>query len=105
MTREKEQQIVVTARVALVVTLLQIPSGVWLVMVLHPSQQALLLGENLWSGAAFVTALVAVFALLHRLAAIAGGEVRRAAILKAAGLLLVVIGFMALTLVSIRAEI
>jgi hypothetical protein len=104
MTREKEQQIVVTARVALAVTLLQIPGGVWLLMVLHPSQQALLLGGNLWSGATFVTALVAVFALLHQLAAIAGGEVRRAAILKAAGLMLVVIGLMTLTLVSIRAE-
>ena len=105
MTQEKERRIVVTARMTLAVTLLQIPGGVWLVMVLHPSQQALLLGGDLWSGAAFVAALVAVFGLLHQLAAIAGGEVRRAAVLKAAVLLLLVIGLMTFTLVGIRAEI
>ncbi len=105
MTREKEERIVLTARMALAVTLFQIPAGVWMVMVLHPSQQGLLLGGNLWSGAAFITALVAVFGLLHQLAAIAGGEVRRAAILKAAGLMLAVIGLMTVTLVGIRVEL
>lgn len=105
MTQEKENRIVLMARMALAVTLFQIPGGVWWVMVLHPSQQGLLLGGNPWCGAAFVTALVAVFGLLHQLAAIAGGEVQRPVILKAAGLMLLVVGLMTSTLVSIRVEL
>jgi hypothetical protein len=62
------------ALLALVATLLQLPSGFWLAIEMpEPSRQPLLGGDPLATGL-FVTALVLTLALTHRLVAIALGD-------------------------------
>jgi hypothetical protein len=90
--------------IALVSTLLQIPVGLWLMMVLPPLRQNQLLGGNL-AGTSLLAAgvLIAVF-LLHVLAGMTLGDTRRATILRAAVLILSVIVVMTAVLRWSRPE-
>lgn len=65
-------------RIALVTTLLQLPVGVWLIVQLPANAQRRMMGEDPWSAALLIAALLTSFWLLHQLAAAAFGEVSRA---------------------------
>ncbi len=82
------------ARLALAVTLLQIPVGMWILTVAPPLRQRQLMGGD-WLGTSLLVAsvLLALW-LMHQLAAIALGATRRQAVLRAAALLLAVIVLM-----------
>jgi hypothetical protein len=62
------------ARAALGVSLLQLPVGLWVMFTLAPRSQAALMGSDLPGTLLFVAAIVAVFGLLHHLAAAAYGD-------------------------------
>jgi hypothetical protein len=76
------------ARIALMVSLVQLPVGVWVVCELPLVVQSQLLGEDILSTALFGVSLVAALGLMHHLAMIALGDGRRGATLRAAGLMM-----------------
>ncbi len=84
-----------SAAMALVASLLQIPSGLYLASQLSESARQELLGGDALSTALFAISLIAALGLMHTLAAITLGDrdtrsVRRAAVLAAAVVLLMV---------------
>ncbi len=75
------------ARISLFVSLAQLPVGVWVVCALPPVVQSQLLGEDMRSTVLFGASIVAALGLLHHLAMVALGDLRRGATLRAAGLM------------------
>lgn len=83
-------------RIALTATLAQIPVGFWLLLSVPSHAQRQLLGGDPIVSAFFVASMVAVFSLLHHLAAVSFGDTSRPALRRAViTLLLVVIGMTA----------
>ena len=101
-TAEKERLVVVLARVTLLVTLLQIPVGLWFLTVLPAGQQTLLFGENWYCAIWFVVGLLGTLGLIHRLLTVAWGEVSRTHVIRTAWWLLLVTVSMSMTLVGVR---
>jgi len=83
--------IVWAARAALVAALLQLLSGIWLLLTLPVDAQSAILGENRWAVALMLLSLSAAFALMHQLAAVALGEATRRTVVRSALLLAVTV--------------
>ena len=84
------------ARVSLIATLLQLPTGLWLLMTLPPVDVARLMGGDPWASALFAASILGVVYLIQNLAAIALGDVarehtRRATVTMGAVILLMVL--------------
>lgn len=86
------------ARIALVPTLFQIPSGIWLLSTLSPLVQTRLLGGDLGATTAFGASVLLALWLLHQLAAIGMGETARPQLARAIGLLAFVVVLMTFVL-------
>ena len=80
------------ARIALASTVLQIPVGTWLLLVVPRIPQQRLMGGDLVGSALFILSMAGVLALLHWLAAVAFGNITRQSMARAIhGTLLVVV--------------
>ncbi len=79
------------ARVALAATLAQIGSGIWLTAAVPTSARDRMMGDDLLVTVLFALALVAAFALMHRLAALAMDEINGRSVRIAAAWLYAVI--------------
>jgi hypothetical protein len=88
------------ARLAVVPTLLQLPSGIWLLSELPPLRQSRLLGGDGLATAAFATSVLLALWLLNQLAAIGFGETDRPRLGRAAATLVAVLTLMAYVLRS-----
>ncbi len=86
------------ARLALVPTLLQIPVGLWTLMALSETPREALLGSDWLGSALFVGSILASFALLHALAALALGDVTAKGVHRSVGLMLLIVIAMSGTL-------
>jgi len=86
------------ARLALIPTLLQIPSGIWLLTTLSPFVQSRLLGGDLSTTSAFGASVLLALWLMHCLAAIGFGETARPQLARALALLLAVVTLMTFVL-------
>ena len=62
------------ARISLLATLAQIGSDLWLLVVVPPHKQSLLLGGNLWETGLLLLSMLAAFQLLQLLATLALGD-------------------------------
>lgn len=85
-------------RIALIPTMLQIPTGVWLLSTLSPVSQARLLGGHWLVTIVFGISVVLAMVLMHQLAAIGMGETGRGRLVRAIGLLALVVLLMAAVL-------
>ena len=85
-------------RLALVPTLLQLLAGTFVLLTLPASLQDRLLGQDLPATILFAASLVAALALMHRLAAVAMGDVQRREIIGSIVLLVAVVLLMVGTL-------
>ncbi len=86
------------ARLAVVPTLLQIPSGLWLLSTLSPLQQSSLFGGDAAATSAFVASVLISLWLLHQLAAIGMGDTSRRPLAQALLTLVSVIALMTFVL-------
>jgi hypothetical protein len=91
-----------SARIALAATLMQLPVGVGLLLVLPGAVQNPLLGDDWVSTLLFGVSLVMALGLMHHLAMIALSDVRRGAVVRAAGLMAITILLMSATLQRAR---
>ncbi|MFO0820442.1 MAG: hypothetical protein U1A77_21025 [Pirellulales bacterium] len=82
------------ARLALIPTLLQIPSGIWLLSTVSPLAQSRLLGGDLTATLAFGGSVLMALGFMHRLAAIGMGETSRPQLAQAIGLLVAIVTLM-----------
>ncbi len=72
---ENPQPVFVTgARIALLATVAQLGSGLWLLVVIPPQKQSLLLGGNLLATGLLLLSMLAAFQLLQLLATLALGD-------------------------------
>ena len=90
------------ARIALVATLLQLPVGIGVLLSLPTALENPLLGDDWISTVLFGLSVVLALGLLHHLAMIALGEVRRGAILRTAAIMAATILLMTATLQRAR---
>ena len=90
------------ARIALVPTLLQVASGVWLLVELDPVAQGRLLGGDVASSLVFAGGVASALWLMHRLANAAMGAVDRKSIQVTLCLLAALVVFMTATLRQIE---
>lgn len=86
------------ARLAVVPTLLQLPSGLWLVGTLTPVQQSRLFGGDAAVTSAFGASVLLSLWLMHLLAAIGMGDVRRSMLAKTLVVLTAVVALMSFVL-------
>jgi hypothetical protein len=86
------------ARMALLATVLQLPTGLWLLMASPAKAQSQLLGGELSTTMLFATAIIAMVLLLHHLAVAALGDGSRSTAVKSAAFLLVVLLLMSYVL-------
>jgi hypothetical protein len=82
------------ARLALIPTLLQIPSGIWLLSTIPPLAQSRLLGGDPVATLAFGGSVLLALGFMHHLAAIGMGETSRPQLARAIGLLVAIVGLM-----------
>jgi hypothetical protein len=92
------------ARTALVATVLQLPTGVWVLLALPASAQSQLLGGEMTSTVLLVAAILCTVLLLQQLAAAAFGDSSTATVRKTALLLFVVLLLMSAVLHRARAK-
>jgi hypothetical protein len=90
------------ARIALAATLMQLPVGIGLLLVLPGALQNPLLGDDWVSSLLFGISLVLALGLMHHLTVIALGDVRRGAVVRSAGMMAATILLMAATLQRAR---
>ncbi|MEM8947044.1 MAG: hypothetical protein AAGD11_17855 [Planctomycetota bacterium] len=90
------------AWIALIVSALQLPVGVWLVASLPKSGLGALMGENLTASAAFATALLLTLMLLQKLLTIAIGEVTASELRHPSWLLMIIVLLMTVSLIGTR---
>lgn len=90
-------------RIALIPSLLQIPTGVWLLSTLSPTAQARLLGGHLPSTLVFGVSVLLAMGLMHQLAAISMGEIAKGRLLRAVSFLAIVVVLMAAVLRQVEA--
>lgn len=90
------------AAVALVASLLQLPIGVWLLLVSERSARESMIGGNLTATCCFTAGVLAALMLLQTLSAMALGETARTMRRRAGWLLLAVVVLMAATLRASR---
>jgi hypothetical protein len=93
------------ARISLVVSLVQLPVGVWVVCQLPPVVQSQLLGEDMGSTVLFGASIVAALGLMHHLAMVALGDSRRGATVRAAGLTVATVLLMVAALHRARQQV
>lgn len=93
---------VLGARVALGATLLQVPVGLWLLVVTPAASQARLLGQHGLATGLFLSALICAFYLLQYLGTLALGDVEKKAVDRATLLLLACVLLMSGTLHFLR---
>ena len=89
---------VLGARLALLVSALQIPVGIWLLTVMPPEMQSDLLGANAIGTGLFVAALLLAFYLLQSLSVLALGEASGKLALRSGCLMLLTVLLMTGTL-------
>ncbi len=87
---------------ALTATLLQLPTGLWVLLQLTGSQRDQLLGGSWMASGLFIAAMVTAVGLLHGLSAIALGQTGRREVCLAAGLLVVLTVLMSGVLREVR---
>lgn len=87
-----------SARIALVATVLQMPVGAWVLIAAQPVTQESMLGEDALATGLFVVSIIAALALMHHLAAAMLSDVSRRAIWRTAALMALVVILMAATL-------
>ena len=92
------------ARVALLATALQLPTGLWLLLVSPGKAQSQLLGGDMATTAIFAAAIFAMVLLLQSLATAALGDSSRSTAVKITAFLLTVILLMSYVLHSTRAK-
>jgi len=97
-----ESLMIAGGRVALAASLLQIPTGVWLLSVLPSTQQTALLGNDLMATLLLVAALIATWFLLQQLAAVAWGDTQDGGTWRTMALLCCIVLLMSGTLVRSR---
>lgn len=90
------------AGVALLVTALQLPVGIWLLISLPKSDRMAMMGESAVASLAFIGALLLTFILLQRLVAIMIGKVAPRDLRSACWLLIALVVLMTATLRSTR---
>lgn len=90
------------AGMALFVTALQLPVGIWLLVSFPQSDQRAMMGDNTVASLAFVGALLLTFILLQRLVAIVLGKVEPQNLRTVCWLLIVLVVLMTVTLRSIH---
>lgn len=90
-------------QIALVPTLLQIPVGLWLTVVLPPNLQHTVTGGDLITTSLFLLSVAGAFALMQTLAAIAIGDAERARLIRAMVLLVAIVVLMSGVLQRLRA--
>jgi cytochrome bd-type quinol oxidase subunit 1 len=90
-------------QIALVPTLLQIPVGLWLTVVLPPQLQHTVTGGDLITTTLFLLSVAGAFALMQTLAAIAIGDAERARLIRAMVLLVAIEVLMSGVLQRLRA--
>jgi hypothetical protein len=95
----------VAARVALLATALQLPTGLWLLLASPARAQSQLLGGEVSTTVIFSLAIVAMVLLLQSLAAAALGDSARSTAIKAAASLLTVLLLMSYVLHRTRAQL
>jgi hypothetical protein len=78
-------------RLALAPTLLQLGVGVWVLLALPPRALAGLMGADWLAAGLFVLSLLGALALMHHLAAVAFGDVRRSSLIRAMVTMVVVV--------------
>lgn len=83
-----------SGRWALVPSLLQLPIGLWMLSVLPPTQQALLMGNSTIGIVLFVAAIGAALWLLNDLAQLGMGEVNRPLLIRAMTAMLITVTLM-----------
>lgn len=83
-------------------TLLQVPTGLWLISTLPPSARSSVLGTDLLTTGLFIAAMVAALGLLHFLSGLAMGETERRQIFSCAAALAIVVLLMTGTLRQLR---
>ncbi len=89
-------------RVALAATLMQLPVGIGLLLAMPDGMQNPLLGEDLLATGLFVVAVILALGLMHHLAMIALGDMRRGAIIRTAAMMFATILVMTATLQRAR---
>lgn len=89
-------------RVALAATLSQLAVGIWLLLAVPAGMQNALLGEDWLATGLFAVAVILALGLMHHLAMIALGDVRRGAIIRAAAMMFATILTMTGTLQRAR---
>ncbi len=90
------------ARIALIVTVLQLPIGIWVMLSLPASQQNRLMGGDLMATGAFGLAIILALGLMHFLAAVAMGKVTRKSIIFSMAMLSAVVLTMCVALHAAR---
>jgi hypothetical protein len=93
------------ARVALLATVLQLPTGLWLLVASPARAQSQLLGGEISTTVIFSVAIFAMVLLLQSLAAAALGDIARSTAIKAAALLLTVLLLMSYVLHRTREKL
>jgi hypothetical protein len=94
---------ILAARIALFATVLQLPTGLWLLLASPLKAQSQLLGGEISTTLLFATAIFAMVLLLQNLASAALGDVSRSTALKTTALLLTVLLLMSYVLHRTRA--
>lgn len=92
------------AAAALISTLLQLPVGAWVLLASSSKMQDAMLGQDGWATFCFAAGVLLAIGLLQSLAAIAAGDTRPAARVRAAGLFVAIALSMAATLILSRAS-
>lgn len=90
------------ARLALAATLLQIPTGIWLLTVTPRLAQARLLGADPWTTGWFIGSMLGAFYLLQNLAALAFGDTSPAVVSRCRWIMIVTVLLMTGTLQAAR---
>lgn len=89
-----ERQLGLGGRVALGATVLQIPSGLWLLVVTPVDLQAKLMGNHPIATGCFLMSILCTFALLQQLSSLAMGQPNRQVARRASGLMVLTVVLM-----------
>ena len=90
------------ARVALAITVIQLPVGVWVLLQLPIAEREEVMGQDLWAGGLLLSGVLAAVLLLHNLAAVSFGETERGKIRASIAWMLVTVLLMTGMLVRLR---
>jgi len=101
-TAPPQRLAIISARAALVATLLQLPVGYWVLMEAAPGDREKIMGGDWWAGGLMLAGILSAVMVLHTLAAVSLGESERKRIRAAAAWMLLTILLMVGLLVRLR---